>query len=82
MSEREGISFNRPFVDRGGYVNKQAQMVLLRLEDLIPIVGEGTPEASVDARLYRMYLDKTNQHLYIKFESAIGGDTKKGWYQI
>lgn len=74
--------WNRPLVDSRGFANKQFQLVINSLLNLIPFTGDGTPEGVVEAPIYSKYLDTTNQVLYYKFESEIGGDRSKGWIQI
>lgn len=49
------------------------------------IIGTGSPEGVVDARVGREYMDKTGitgSIKYIKRDSDIGGDRSQGWILV
>lgn len=51
----------------------------------INLIGTGSPEGIVDARLGQQYMDNTGATgsvLYIKRDEDVAGDTKKGWILV
>ena len=51
----------------------------------IPITGSGTPEGSVEARQFRLYLDTAGSAggiQYRKMQPDIGGDKTMGWLAV
>ena len=49
---------------------------------LDPIVGDGSPEGTVEARQKRFYWDETAGALYFKAQNSIGADRKLGWVAV
>jgi hypothetical protein len=51
----------------------------------IPITGSGTPEGSVEARQFSLYLDTAGSAggiQYRKMQPDIGGDKTMGWLAV
>lgn len=56
-----------------------------RVDRLTPIVGSGSPEGVVDAPQHSEYINSSGTAgniKWIKLQSDIGGDPKKGWVQL
>lgn len=79
------LNFNNPITLKGGFAAKPFRDFLLRLGNLEPIVGTGSPEGVVTAPLYSVYLDQSGSAgsiQYRKMQADIGGDTSMGWVGV
>lgn len=79
------INASWPVVDKAGVMAQHFRELLTRLTNNLPILGDGSPEGVVEARLYSLYIDRTATAApieYRKMLSDIGGDTTKGWKAV
>ena len=72
---------NRPIVESGN-ASKELRLWLINISERALILGEGSPEDVVAARVGAQYADilgTTGSIRYIKLQDNIGGDKTKGW---
>lgn len=79
-------SGNRPLVDDNGMMTNETVAWVQVVTNRTPIIGTGTPEATVEAQAGLSYIDKTGalgSVFYIKQTDDDGlGDKSKGWVLI
>lgn len=76
---------SRPIVDDLGLMEQPYRYWVGRVNDALPITGEGSPEGLVDAPQLSLYIDingTTGTIEYRKMLPDIGGDTKQGWLLV
>lgn len=72
-------------IEQTGEMTAKAFAFFRLVADLDPIVGTGSPEGSVEARVPRFYVDTsgtTGTVLYVKLQNSILGDRTKGWVLV
>lgn len=78
-------SADQPIVDKNGKIQQTFGAWTQLVSRLGIITGSGTPEASVDAPQTSLYMDTAGTAgniLYIKRDTAVAGDTTKGWILV
>ena len=79
-------SFNRPLLEQSGIVTAQTRFWMDYVTLSIPIVGSGSPEGVVEARVRQLYMNSsgaTGAVLYIKRDIDDGsGDKTVGWILV
>lgn len=79
------IAPDRRIVDENGDMNDRMLLWTDEVTDLQIIVGTGSPEGVVPARIGMQYMDDAGiagAILYIKRDGDIGGDASKGWILV
>ena len=70
-------------VDANGAPTPPFRDYLTRLENNLPILGDGSPEGVVEADLYSLYINRTGAPIeYRKMSTDIGGDKTQGWLAV
>lgn len=72
-------------VDENGIMTQEFATWVQIVTLLNPLSGEGSPEGVESARVDRLYIDLTGASgsiLYVKRNSAIGGDDSQGWVLV
>ena len=79
------LTGQRPLVDEKGIATREMRLWSILMADRALIIGNGTPEAVVTARIGAEYADldgTTGTIKYFKQLDNIGGDKSKGWILI
>lgn len=75
----------RPIVEPDGTMTQEFRNFTQVITRLDLIVGSGSPEGVVDAEIGREYMDSAGVAgaiKYIKRDTDVGGDSKKGWILV
>lgn len=76
---------SQPIVEIDGTSTQQFASFLSDATLGIPIVGSGSPEGVVEARLYSLYINSAGTAgaiEYRKMQSDISGDKTQGWLLV
>lgn len=76
---------NRPILNEDGTMEQSFRTWVNAITSEALIVGEGSPEDVISAIQGRQYMDSngsTGSLMYRKRDSAISGDSKKGWIAV
>ncbi len=79
------LNVSNPIVFEDGTMQAPFREFMNEVSRWIPIQGEGSPEGSVPAPLYSLYIDKNGAAgaiEYRKMSSDIAGDKTKGWLAV
>ena len=77
---------SQPIIAENGTMSDQFRLWVLAVTRAADVItGTGSPEGVVDANQTQMYMDDsgaTGLILYIKRDTDISGDAKKGWILV
>jgi hypothetical protein len=80
------IAPERKIVDENGDMNDRTLIWTEEVTDYAkPIIGTGSPEGVVSARIGMQYMDTAGiagAILYIKLDGDVGGDPSQGWILV
>jgi hypothetical protein len=79
------LSASKPIVKPDGTMEPPMRDQMNRLNDNLPILGDGSPEGVVTAPLYSLYIDRTGTTgsiEYRKMLADIAGDKSQGWMAV
>jgi hypothetical protein len=74
-----------PIVSPNGTMQPAFRDQMNRVNNALPIIGEGSPEGVVEALQYSMYFDSlgvSGSIVYVKMQPEIAGDRSAGWVAI
>ena len=77
-----GPNPNNPITDGDQKMSQAFRTWTIRVTELFPLIGHGSPEGAVEAPLYSLYIDAdgtTGAIEYRKMQTDIAGDKKQGW---
>ena len=79
------LTGQRPIIDDNGVASKEMRLWSILITDRALILGNGSPESVVGARIGAEYADldgTTGTIKYFKKLDNIGGDKSQGWILI
>jgi len=79
------LTGQRPIINSEGVASKEMRLWSILITDRALILGNGSPESVVDARIGAEYADldgTTGTIKYFKKLDNIGGDKSQGWILI
>lgn len=79
------LNLTKPITDEKGNMQPLFYQWMLSITNLQTIVGEGSPEGVVQARVARFYLQTdgaAHNILWVKVVDAIAGDRSMGWQLV
>ena len=86
MADNVGqLTGQRSIIDKNGIASKELRLWSIQITDRTLILGNGSPETVVEARIGREYADLdgvTGTIKYFKKLNDIGGDKTQGWILI
>lgn len=85
MSQKPKLAAAFPIVHEDGTMTEAFRSYMAELGYALPLVGAGTPEASVEANQFSTYINSTGASgtlMYVKKLTDIGGDKTKGWIAV
>lgn len=80
--ERTKLAVTQPLVERDATAAQHFRTWINNVSGFVPIVGSGSPEGSIEAVQYAVYVDETTPAapvVYRKMLAEVGGDRSKGW---
>ena len=76
---------SEPIVENDKTMTQNFRTLIVQVSNLPVLIGTGSPEGSVEGIQGRMYMDDSGASgsiLYIKRDTSVGGDSKKGWILV
>lgn len=76
------INASQPIVDDDSTMSQLFRQWTIQVSNNLPIIGIGSPEGSIAAPQYSLYIDETvplTPVQYRKMMPSLTGDRKKGW---
>lgn len=78
------INSRQPITTPKGLMTDVFRTWMLKVSNNLPIIGTGSPDGSVEAPQYSLYIDETTPATPVEWRKMlpeVGGDRTKGWYQ-
>jgi hypothetical protein len=76
------LNASNPIVESNLTMTQAFRREMIRLDDNLPIVGTGTPEGSLEAPQFSLFIDRLTGTEYRKLQAEVGSDRTLGWSQI
>lgn len=73
------LNQSNPIVNADGTMTEVFRQWAQQVGLSIPITGSGSPEGSIEALQFQLYIDTVGNAQYRKMLPNIAGDTKQGW---
>lgn len=76
------LNASNPIVESNLTMTQTFRREMIRLDNNLPIVGVGTPEGSLEAPQFSLFIDRLTGTEYRKLQAEVGGDRALGWSAI
>ena len=76
------LNSSQPIVEPDGTITQVFRTWANVVTDAVPLIGIGTPEATVTAPQYSLYIDEAVPLTPVQYRTMlpeVGGDRSKGW---